>query len=258
MSIGSFSKYNLLKSKRDGKNIAPQLDEAIKNLVEKGVVFVVSAGNDNIDVKEQSPARLPEAIVVSAITDSNGKCGGKGVDIVQKGVVQLGVERGYSPQTDRYGKPFDIPNPDDFIASYSNYGRTVDLAAPGTHIFSTLPNGRYGYMSGTSMAAPHVAGAAALYLVLHNAAPAEVEDFLKKVAVRAPSTPSGDPLVPCDGNGKGYFNNVYSGTWDTVVANDKYDEQLLYMGTNDWCQGVIPGHELCSSQTPPMQRHILR
>ncbi len=254
MSIGSFSNYNLLKSKRDGKNIAPQLDEAIKNLVEKGVVVVVSAGNDNIDVKDQSPARLPEAIVVSAITDSNGKCGGKGVDIVQKGVVQLGVEKGYSPQTDRYGKPFDISNPDDFIASYSNYGRTVDLAAPGTHIYSTLPNGRYGYMSGTSMAAPHVAGAVALYLVLHNAAPAEVEDFLKKIAVRAPS---GDPLVPCDGNGKGYFNNIYSGTWDTVVANDKNDEPLLYMGTNDWCQGVIAGLELCSSQTP-MQRHILK
>ena len=150
MSLGSFSQYNLLKSKRDGKNIAPQLDEALKNLVEKGVVVVVSAGNDNIDVKDQSPARVPEVIVVSAITDSDGKCGGKGVDIVQKGVVQFGVERGYSPQTDRYGKPFDIPNPDDSIASYSNYGATVDLAAPGTHIYSTLPNSRYGYMSGTS------------------------------------------------------------------------------------------------------------
>ena len=149
MSLGSFSQYNLLKSKRDGKNIAPQLDEALKNLVEKGVVVVVSAGNDNIDVKDQSPARVPEVIVVSAITDSDGKCGGKGVDIVQKGVVQFGVERGYSPQTDRYGKPFDIPNPDDSIASYSNYGATVDLAAPGTHIYSTLPNSRYGYMSGT-------------------------------------------------------------------------------------------------------------
>ena len=63
--------------------------------------------------------------------------------------MQFGVERGYSPQTDRYGKPFDIPNPDDSIASYSNYGATVDLAAPGTHIYSTLPNSRYGYMSGT-------------------------------------------------------------------------------------------------------------
>jgi subtilisin family serine protease len=255
MSIGSFSKYNLLKSKRDGKNIAPQLDEAIKDLVGKGVVVVVSAGNDNIDVKDQSPARVPEAIVVSAITDTNGKCGGKGVDIVQKGVVQLGVDRGYSPQTDRYGRPFDIPNPDDTIASYSNYGSTVDLAAPGTHIYSTLPNGRYGYLSGTSMAAPHVAGAAALYLVLHNAAPAEVEAFLKKVAVR-PS--SGDPLIPCDGNGKGYFNGVYSEAWDTVVKNDKNDEPLLYMGgTNDWCQGVIPQHELCASQVP-IQRHVLK
>src|SRR6476620_10125770 len=254
MSLGSFSQYNLLKSKRDGKNIAPQLDEALKNLVEKGVVVVVSAGNDNIDVKDQSPARVPEVIVVSAITDSDGKCGGKGVDIVQKGVVQFGVERGYSPQTDRYGKPFDIPNPDDSIASYSNYGATVDLAAPGTHIYSTLPNSRYGYMSGTSMAAPHVAGAVALYLSLHNASPAEVADFLKKIATKAPS---GDPLVPCDGKGKGYFNPVYSGTWDTIVANDKNNEPLLYMGSNDWCQDVRVGHELCPSQEP-LQPHKLR
>ena len=47
-------------------------------------------------------------------------------------------------------------------ASYSNYGDFVDLAAPGSSIYSTLPGGTYGNMSGTSMACPHVSGVAAL------------------------------------------------------------------------------------------------
>lgn len=70
-------------------------------------------------------------------------------------------------------------------ASYSNYGiNQVDVAAPGSSILSTLMGGGYGYMSGTSMATPHVAGAAALLKSYNRTmGPLDIKAALMKTCV---------------------------------------------------------------------------
>lgn len=71
-------------------------------------------------------------------------------------------------------------------SSFSSYGTCVDVVAPGTDIWSTLPNNSTGYMSGTSMAAPHVTGLAALIISINpNLTGKEVVNIIEKTAQKA-------------------------------------------------------------------------
>jgi subtilisin family serine protease len=184
-----------------GTGTYPPLEAALTDLVNtKGVVVVVAAGNNHQDANNFTPARTPAVISVSAEADSDGKCGGTGAAT--------------------------FAGPDDSFATFSNYGLGVDMAAPGVDVYSTYKNSGYATMSGTSMASPNVAGAAALYKSLHpTASPIDVETYLKNVGTKAPA--SGDPLVPCDGRGKGYFTF----TQDLDAAR----EPLLYMAQAQVC-----------------------
>jgi subtilisin len=162
------------------------LNTAITNSVKAGITYVVAAGNNGKNAASFSPANHPSVIAVSAIADSDGKCGGKGIPT-------------------SYGA-------DDRFASFSNYGSVVDMAAPGVSIYSTYKGGTYATLSGTSMAAPHVAGAAALYDATHpGASPSAIANSLKSTGSK--------PSTICDGKGHGYFSG----------DRDIYREPLLYV-----------------------------
>ena len=138
-----------------GNTNGDAMHKAICKSVAAGITYVVAAGNDSADAKNFTPAAYDEVITVSALADFNGKPGGGAASTCRTDV-------------------------DDTFADFSNFGADVDIIAPGVCINSTWMLGGYNTISGTSMASPHVAGAAALYKANNpGASPAAVKTALQ-------------------------------------------------------------------------------
>lgn len=135
-----------------GGSASSTLDAAVANTVARGIAVVAAAGNSSVNACDYSPAREPSAITVGATTSSDAR------------------------------------------ASYSNFGTCLDLFAPGSSIRSTWhsSNTSTATSSGTSMAAPHVAGMAAQFLQTSpTASAAQVADAIRASATSGKVSDSG-------------------------------------------------------------------
>ncbi|MFT4023915.1 MAG: S8 family peptidase [Flavihumibacter sp.] len=156
-----------------GKSFSPQkkwIDDAVKYADEKGVLLVHAAGNDaaNVDSTDNFP--------------STAFLGGK-----ERATNWVTVGASSDPLAE--------PGFDSYTASFSNYGKKeVDVFAPGTKIYSTLPTGNaYGTQQGTSMAAPVVAGVAAFVLSYY---PKLTPEQLKAILIKSVSHTTQKVKVP--------------------------------------------------------------
>lgn len=167
---------------------SPSLKEEVQKAINAGIVVVASAGNDKKDASGYYPASISDIITVAAVNSSN------------------------NPSTFSNGKG-------------SNYGSVVDISAPGSNIYSTMPDNKFASKNGTSMAAPFVSAAAAILKSTNkNLSPARICEILKLSAYK----PSGWSSNYASNYGAGivnYYNMLEYVTMPmpqiTLGSNDK-------------------------------------
>ncbi|KAG7666753.1 putative Extracellular serine proteinase [Nannochloris sp. 'desiccata'] len=162
------------------------MEDAVRALVEDhGVMVIAAAGNGATDSCQFSPGATPQAFTVAA----------SGFSSKYSSFINTKNNK------DSNAHAIKAVENDEAEGVYSegNQGKCVDLFAPGTDIYSICGGIRrcgyvstttYAYASGTSMAVPHVAGAAAIFLEAHpEASPAEVKEALKGAAIEGAISP---------------------------------------------------------------------
>ncbi|MEG4861660.1 S8 family serine peptidase, partial [Microcoleus sp. K1-B1] len=173
-----------------GGGFSQSLYDAINTAGQQGALFIAAAGNDygqNNDITPAYPASYDLSNIISVASTTDT----------------------------------------DALSSFSNYGATtVDLGAPGSGIYSTTPGGTYGFKDGTSMASPHVTGAAAL---LWSQNPTWTAQQVKNRLMQTT-----DPIPTLSGNtvsgGRLNINSALGGSTPPGATNDNFANRTLLSG----------------------------